>query len=99
MAPLHPKLSMLADTVRDLFYAEELVRQVRKAIEAEPVRFAGVRSWSDLDERCDANEFIGDVDAVLGLEMPDDGDALDAYFTRASAATVAVDEWLQEANP
>lgn len=52
-------------------YAEHLVRLVRLDLAAEPERFGKARSWTDLHEVCDANEYLIDADEAFGL--PEDG--------------------------
>ena len=46
-------------------YAEELVRLVR--IDVEPIheRFGNARSWTDLHDVCDANEYLIDADEFI----------------------------------
>lgn len=53
-------------------YAEELVRLVNEDRESEPGRFGACRSWTDLHDVCDANEYLIDADEKFGLEFGSD---------------------------
>lgn len=48
-------------------YAAHLVEQVRLALTEEPARFAAARTWADLHDVCDANDFLQEADEHFGL--------------------------------
>lgn len=59
--PAQPSVAALAAT---------LVRLVTEAKTLEPDRYAGACSWQDLNDVCDANEFLLEAEQILGV--PDD---------------------------
>lgn len=73
-------------------YAAKLAELIAADIAAEPARFAAARSFVDLHEVCDANEYLIATDEALNLSDVafDDPEALDRYaiFT-AEAITLA----------
>lgn len=50
-------------------YAEELVRLVRIDLALDPKRFGNARSWTDLHDVCDANEYLIDADEKFGERL------------------------------
>jgi len=52
-------------------YADELVRQVRAEVTADPERYGRCRSWTDLHDVCDANEFLICVGDTFGYPVGD----------------------------
>lgn len=68
-------------------YTTHLWRLVREAIHAEPARYAGCTTFDDLHDVCDANEFLIEVDELLGHEYdPTEPDGFDVYCARANTA-------------
>lgn len=67
-------------------YADRLENLLRVDFANEPERYADARSWSDLHEVCDANEFVLECDALFGC---DHLAAEDAEWTQYSAIVEA----------
>lgn len=59
--------------------AAHLVALVREDIDADPARFASCASWRSLHDVVDANEYVIDAMAELGLDADVDDDHLDLY--------------------
>jgi len=78
-------------SVRD--YAATLVAEVREDIARNPARFRRARSWSDLHDVVDANDYLLLTNDVHGIEMPDDDapGALDRYLDFVNEAISLAD--------
>ena len=72
-------------------YANQLCRLVSEALSSEPGRYKGCKTFQDLHDVCDANEFLIEVDELLGIENdPED----EAYCATVNSACDAVDAML-----
>lgn len=92
-------------------YAAVLVELIRADMAAEPDRYAAARSFEDLHDVCDANEYLIQADARTGnpdpFDVPEgegyevDDAELDAYATFTSRAIdlAAAELWPTEVRP
>lgn len=72
-------------------YAAALVDLISRDVREEPDRFTSARNFDDLDDVCDANEYLIAADERTGNPSPFDAaelndDDLDAYLVFTSAA-------------
>lgn len=55
-----------------LGFAYTLWQTIDEALHGgEADRFAAVHSWDDLDDVCDANDFVIETSIALGMDLPD----------------------------
>jgi len=79
-------------------YAEQIIDEI-KVDSANDPEFARCRSWEDLHDICDANDYYENADMALGLTMPssDESEAdFEAYMTYLSDASDIVQTWLSK---
>lgn len=78
-------------------YADEIQKEISKDSESYP-DFAGCKSWDDLHDLCDVNDYYESVDMTLNVSMPsinDDGeDAWEDYMQLLNDASDIVEKWL-----
>jgi hypothetical protein len=74
-------------------YADVLVGLIRADLAAEPERFGRVRSFTDLHDVCDANEYLIEADRITGNADPFGGVTVDDAALAAYGAftTAAID--------
>lgn len=66
-------------------YATVLETLVRADIAADPARFGTARSWQDLHDVCDANDYLEEADRIIGIAPVTDYLA-DGYLTLTNTA-------------
>ena len=83
-------------------YAAHLRSAVREDYLNEPERYGSCKTWTDLHDVCDANEYLNDADELFGIDFPDINDekAYDSYveFTNEAIAQVEADWPITEAK-
>jgi hypothetical protein len=50
-------------------FGDALVREVRWEVLGDPARYSWCRSWEDLNDVCDANEFLLDAADVVNVDL------------------------------
>ena len=66
-------------------YGLILEQLVRDDIAADPARFGAARSWTDLHDVCDANDYLEEADRIIGIAPVADYLA-DGYLTLTNLA-------------
>lgn len=68
-------------------YADRLIALVRADLALEPDRYGAARSWQDLHDVCDANEYFLDAEASFGYDFPPaDSPEWEPYIAVVNAA-------------
>lgn len=74
-------------------YADTLERIVREEMSWDPERYENVRTWTDLHDVCDANEFLQITDDALGMVVEDFVDPHYIHLTTTAIAMVEARLW------
>jgi len=82
-------------TITTKHYAAQLRSAVREDYLNAPERYGSCKTWTDLHDVCDANDYLQDADEIFGIEFPDmtDEQAMDSYvgFVNEAIALVEAD--------
>mgnify|MGYP005996719865 CR=1 FL=1 len=86
------------DNITPQQYAEQIISEITRD-SAGDADFARCKSWEDLHDICDANDYYESADMALNMAMPssdDAEDAFEAYMTLLNDASDIVQKWLAE---
>ena len=77
-------------------YAAHLRSALRTAYLAEPERYGSCKTWTDLHDVCDANDYLNNADELFGIDFPDidDEKAWESYLAFVNEAIARVEaDW------